>query len=620
MSVIHSDPIGYALGHGPPLSTREIPMMKRINPLMRTSRWASIGVMLACGLSLAAPPTYEVVPIADPSFLSSGTTSLTSNGWSAGWAVTAIGPAIWRRSPEGQVQVLVSGVTADTTNVQGDAGLNIFVNNSGVVAASWRIGTGRVGAVFPLTGNADAISGLGDVDVAGINDAGRIAASGDLSTVNRVGITGPLSQLTTINAFAPNGGKRGVQLTGINASGVVVGGATDAAVPLRPFRVSGTSLTALPIPSGGVAAIAEGISDDGRVVGRALASTNHPVRDWRAVVWTNNQPAVVPTITWTPPAGYYTLPVVKPYRINTQGRAVGYVRYVRPTPGDPLGTPDYSDVSQARGILIDAGRMYDLNALLSPASAAWRIVAATDIDNNGRIAASARLNGVGPERAVLLQPVPTPPPPGRPTTPPPRPEAPMLHASTDLGLSPSDGVTSSRRLRLVGVTEPRAQVRLLINGVESRHRAFANVRGEYRFDVFNLPEGEHRFAVYAINIIGPSQASEERVVVTDHTRPATPPVPTLIPADVAPSPLPGVPATRNPQPTFSGTATPGNQVQLRLGSRIMGWAIADSGGAYEVRPNIALRAGALHSLRVYEMDVAGNLSKLPASLRFIVLR
>jgi hypothetical protein len=593
--------------------------MTRLN-LRRATRSAWLAALLACGPAWAAPPAYEVLPIADASFLSSGTTSLASNGWTAGWAVTPIGPAIWRRSPQGQVQVLISGITADTTNVQGDAGLNIFVNNAGVVAASWRIGAQRVAAVFPQAGAAEPVTGLADVDIAGLNDAGRIAASGDLSSVNRVGVTGSLSQLTTIHAFAPNGGKRGVQMTGINASGVVVGGATDAAVPLRPFRVTGTTLIPLPIPTGGIAGIAEGISDDGRIVGRVLAPTNHPVRDWRAVVWTNNQPAVVSSIAWTPPAGYYTLPVVKPYRINTQGRAVGYVRYVRPTPGDPAGSPDFSDTSQARGFLIDAGRMYDLNTLLVPASASWRVVVATDIDNQGRIAASARLNGTGPEQAVLLNPVTPPPPPGRPTTPPPKPEPPLLHASTDLGLSPSDHVTASRRLRLVGTAEPRAQVRLLIDGVESRHRAFANVRGEYRFDVFNLPEGEHRFAVYAINVIGPSQASDPRVVVTDYTRPDTPATPILLPDDQAPSPLPGVPATHNPQPTFRGVATPGHQIQLRLGSRILGSVLVPPGGHYEVRPNIPLRAGALHSLRVYEMDVAGNLCRLPAVLRFVVLR
>lgn len=591
-----------------------------VEHLERATRVASLGLVLGAGAALAGPPTYEVVPIADPSFVSSGVTSLSPNGWSAGWALTAIGPAIWRRSPDGAVQVLASGVTADTTSVQGDAGLNIFVNSAGVVAASWRIGAGRVGAIFPLTGAAQPISGLGDVDVAGLNDAGLLAASGDLDSTNRVGVAGPPGQWRTITAFGPNGGSRGVQLNGINASGVVVGGATDVVTPLRPLRVSGTTLTALPIPSGGVAAIAEGISDDGRIVGRVLAPTNHPVRDWRAVVWTNGSPVVIPSITWAPPAGYYTLPVVKPYRINNQGRAVGYVRYVRPTPGDPMGSPDYSDTSQARGFLIDGGRMYDLNALLASGSTSWRIVSATDIRNDGKIAASARLNGVGPEHAVLLNPVTPPPPPGRPTTPPAPPNAPTLHASTDLGLSSSDGVTSSRRLRLVGVTEPRAQVRLIIDGVESRYRAFANTRGEYRFDVHNLAEGRHRLAVYAINVIGSSPASAETTIEVDYTRPATPTTPTLIAADQVPSPLPGVPATRNPQPTFAGLATPGHQVQLRLGSRLLGSAVAAADGSYTIRPNVALRAGRLHSLRVYEMDVAGNLSRLPASLRVYVSR
>ncbi|MBM4107352.1 MAG: hypothetical protein FJ255_00805 [Phycisphaerae bacterium] len=587
------------------------------------ARLASLGLILACGAAAAAPPRYDVVSIGEASFVASGATSLAFNGWTAGWALTAIGPAIWRRSPEGQVQVLVSGVDADLTSVQGDAGLNIFVNSSGAVAASWRIGAGRVGAIFPASGSAIAITGLVDVDVAGLNDTGHVAASGDLTAINRVGVAGPPAQLLTIPAFGPNGGSRGVQVTGINAAGVVVGGATDPAIPLRPFRAGSAGLTPLPIPSGGLAAIAEGISDDGRVVGRVLAPTNHAVRDWRAVVWTNNVPAVVASLAWTPPAGYYTLPVVKPYRINSQGRAVGTVRYVKPIAGDPSGAPDYADVSQARGFIIDAGRMYDLNGLLAPASGAWRIVSATDIANDGRIVASARQNGVGPERAVLLTPAVTPPPPGqppRPTTPPPTPAAPTLHHTTDLGLSSTDGVTSSRRLRLVGTAEARAQVRVFIDGVETRHRAFANTRGEYRFDVFNLPEGEHRFAVYAINIIGPSQASPVTSVRVDYTRPVTPVPPTIVAAELAPSPLPGLPATRAQQPTFEGRATPGHQVQLRLGSRLLATAIAAGDGAYTLRPSVPLRIGSVHSLRVYERDVAGNLSRQPALTRFVIVR
>lgn len=586
----------------------------------RSARVALSGVVLACGQAAAAPPKYDVVSIGDPSFLASGATSISANGWTAGWGVTALGPAIWRRSPDGQVQVLASGINGDVTNVQGDAGLNIFVNSSGAVAASWRVGTGRVGAVFPPSGTLAAITGLSDVDVAGLNDAGRVIASGDLGVGNRVGVAGPPAQLVTIPAFAPNAGSRGVQLTGINAAGVVVGGSTDVTIPLRPLRLTSSGLTTLPIPAGGLAGIAEGVSDDGRIVGRVLAPSPQPVADWRAVVWTNNIPAVVGSIAWTPPVGYYTIPVVKPYKINSQARAVGTVRYVRPIPFDPNGAPDYADVSQARGFLIDAGRMYDLSGLLTTGSSVWRIVAATDIANDGRIVASARFNGVGPERAVLLNPVLPPGQPPLPTTPPAAPPAPGLHHSTDLGVSPADGITSSRRLRLFGTAEPRAQVRFLIDGVETRHRAFANAGGEYRVDVLGLSEGEHRFAVYAINIVGASQASPETTLTLDFTRPNTPPAPTMVAADQIVSPLPAYPATRNQQPSFEGRATPGHQVQLRQGSRVIATASVATDGTYTLRPTVLLRAGGVHTLRVYEMDVAGNLSRLPALVRFLIVR
>lgn len=584
--------------------------------------------VLASGLAWASTPRYEVVALPEPAnATASGAVSLSENGWIAGWSDGPTGQSIWRRSPEGRLDVLLWGVSADTTNAAGDDGLNIAVNASGVVAASWFVGGQRVGMIFGGPGADQPITGVSDFDLGGLNDSGAIAGSVRTSASERRGVVGLPGVLTGVPALGPSGGTLGLQLNDLNAGQVAVGASTHPLTALRPVVFSAGRLSMLNMPGGYTAGVAEGVSGSGAIVGRVLRPVSGPVQQWSAVVWSGGTgggtPTAVPTLTWTVPQGYITTPIVKPTRINNKRDAVGHVRYVRPIPRDPAGRPDLSDTSQSRGVLISGGKMLDLNTLLSTTSASWRIVAATDIDEAGRITASARLNGTGPERAVLLNPVaPGGGGGGGPGSRPSKPPAPPLHASTDLGFSSSDGVTSSRSLLFRGAFEAGMQIRLIMNGQDVRGGVtFTNGRGEYQIRV-PAPTGRNEFRIVAVNRRGQaSDPSDATTVTTDFVLPQPPSELGLAIADLV-SGVPGVrvPATRNRTPGIVGLGEPGNRVLVRQGSRIIGEGMVGPDGRFVVRPSDSIRAGLQVSVSITQMDRAGNLSRAGQPVRFMVLR
>jgi uncharacterized membrane protein len=589
----------------------------------------ALGPVLAAGLAWANTVRYEVVALPEPAnATASGATSLSDDGWVAGWADGPAGQSIWRRAPDGRLDVLLTGVTADTTSVAGDDSLNIVVNSSGMVAASWFVGGRRVGMVFGWPGTDQPIVGFEDIDVGGLSDNGSIAGSARVSTLERRGLIGLPTALTAVPALGPSGGVLGVQFNDVNASLVAVGGSTHPLTALRPVVFADGRLTMLNMPGGYTAGVAEGVSASGAMVGRVLRPANGPVQQWAAVVWSGGAgggtPSVVPTLSWTPPEGYIRTALVKPTRINEKRQAVGHVRYVRPIPSDAAGRPDLTDTSQSRGVLISGGRMTDLNTVLATNSASWRIVAATDIDEAGRITASARRAGAGPERAVLLMPV-APGGGGQPGpgTRPAKPPSPPLHPSTDLGVSPSDGVTSSRSLLFRGVFEAGMQMRLLLNGRELRGGVtFTNGRGEYQIRIPAPAAGRTEFRVVAVNRRGlRSEPSEPTFVATDFSAPPAPSEVGLATADLVGG-VPGVrvPATRNPTPGIVGLGEPGNRVLLRMGSRTIGEATVGADRRFVVRGANPFRVGVQATVSLVQMDVAGNLSRVSAPVRFIVVR
>jgi probable HAF family extracellular repeat protein len=168
---------------------------------------------------------------------------------------------------------------------------------------------------------------------------------------------------------------------GVNDNGQVVGWAWNAQWRQRAFVWSSTTGMIDIGTLGGVSASAADINEQGVVVGVADTAAGAQ----RAYMWTPTSPATGVMVELpTPPnalSAYATA-------VNNSGAAVGNA---------------FLETCDGAGLLWKNGQVYDVNTLVMPGSG-WVIDGASDIADDGRIAASGRLNG-GPYHAVLLVPV-----------------------------------------------------------------------------------------------------------------------------------------------------------------------------------------------------------------------
>jgi len=315
----------------------------------------------------------------------------------------------------------------DLGTLGGTSSFAYGINSTDEVVGSADIGGGVQEAFLYTTSGGMVSLGLltgGTTSVAsGINNAGQITGTSDVTggqdhafyyngtmhdlsvlsggtfsqgqAINNSGLAVGFSQMTgglLQSVSSSNGGaltNLNITLTGgnqseamgVNASGQVVGEATNSSGQFVAFSKSGATTTNIGT-LGGVSSEALGVNSSGEVVGFADTATSS-----HAFSWTSGAPVdlgVLGTGKFSQANG-----------VNDSGEIVG-----------TSATIASGKISHA--FLDIGGVMIDLNTLLDPAAQAegWTVTSATGINNNGDIVGYAT-NGLT-THAVLLEVVPEP--------------------------------------------------------------------------------------------------------------------------------------------------------------------------------------------------------------------
>jgi Bacterial Ig-like domain len=190
-------------------------------------------------------------------------------------------------------------------------------------------------------------------------------------------------------------------------------------------------------------------------------------------------------------------------------------------------------------------------------------------------------------------------------TAPPAPTALDLATADDTGVSNSDNITrQTTALTITGTAEAGGTVELF-DGTTSLGTVAVSAAGTFTRDVA-LAEGVHSIKAKTTDAAGNAGADSEVLTITvDTTAPAAP---TRL--DLATEDDNGTSSTDNITSltsglTFSGLATPGNQVDLFDGTVKIGTATAGSDGVFTL--DVALAAGN-HVITARDIDLAGNTS------------
>ncbi|SDH13643.1 MULTISPECIES: Ig-like domain-containing protein [unclassified Duganella] len=198
-------------------------------------------------------------------------------------------------------------------------------------------------------------------------------------------------------------------------------------------------------------------------------------------------------------------------------------------------------------------------------------------------------------------------------TPPPAPAAPLLDAASDSGLSSSDGITRITTPHLTGTAEAGASV-LVFDGALQIGSATTDDSGNWSFTpTAALGEGAHSLTVKAADAAGNvSLASAALLLTIDTKAPNAPSAPDLADgSDLGSSKTDNI--TSVTRPLVTGTAEVGATVALYDGNVLLGSAVADGSGAWQITPAQDLANGA-HVLTAKATDAAGNVSPASPSL------
>ena len=200
-------------------------------------------------------------------------------------------------------------------------------------------------------------------------------------------------------------------------------------------------------------------------------------------------------------------------------------------------------------------------------------------------------------------------------TPPPAPPAPVLEASSDTGLSATDGITraTSPVFDVSGVAAATDVVSLLRDGAVVAQRTGPGAVT----DPGPVPDGTHAYAVTQADGFGDiSPASPATTVTVDTRTPATPSAPALDPLDD--SGTLGDDVTNVNTPRLVGKADPDVLVQiLDASGNVLASSSTAADGSYTVALTGPLADGSA-SLRAREEDVAGNLSPASPALALVI--
>jgi hypothetical protein len=188
------------------------------------------------------------------------------------------------------------------------------------------------------------------------------------------------------------------------------------------------------------------------------------------------------------------------------------------------------------------------------------------------------------------------------------PSAPTLAASSDTGVSSTDGITKVTAPTVTGSAEAGSTV-TVYDGSTAIGSGTATA-GTYTFATATLAAGTHLLSAKATDLAAnTSVASTASTVVVDTTAPAAPPVPALSTAsDSGRSSTDKI--TNVKTPTFTGTAEAASTVTLYDGMQVVGSGTV-TGGSWSMATS-SLGDGS-HSVTAQATDVAGNTSTASAA-------
>jgi hypothetical protein len=194
--------------------------------------------------------------------------------------------------------------------------------------------------------------------------------------------------------------------------------------------------------------------------------------------------------------------------------------------------------------------------------------------------------------------------------------APLLDTLSDSGRSQTDGITNITTPNVGGVTEAGASV-ALYDGSTLVGNATADNDGNWSITSKALTAGAHKLTVKVTDIAGNISTASPILALTVDTK--GPDAPTTL--DLLTIYDSGTSNTDNKTaittPVISGKAEANAIVTLYDGDTLLGTALADKSGAWQITSSVSLNTGA-HSLTAKATDVAGNVSSASAKLNLTI--
>jgi GTP:adenosylcobinamide-phosphate guanylyltransferase len=186
------------------------------------------------------------------------------------------------------------------------------------------------------------------------------------------------------------------------------------------------------------------------------------------------------------------------------------------------------------------------------------------------------------------------------------PATPVLDATSDSGRSNTDGITNDTTPTVIGTAEAGATM-ALFDGATQVGSAVANAEGAWSITASTLAAGAHSLTVKATDVAGNVSAASPALTITiDTSAPAAPTAVDLLTAfDAGASNSDNI--SNVVLPTIAGKAEANASVSLFDGTTLIGTALADASGNWQIAVTQPLADG-VHSLTAQATDVAGNLS------------
>ncbi|MHA4869793.1 Ig-like domain-containing protein [Duganella sp. PWIR1] len=194
----------------------------------------------------------------------------------------------------------------------------------------------------------------------------------------------------------------------------------------------------------------------------------------------------------------------------------------------------------------------------------------------------------------------------------PAPAAPVLQAAVDSGASDGDHVTNIAQLSFSGKALGAWELSVYDAGVYLG-TVYPDEHSDWSFTTSKLSHGVHTLTVVAQDQAGNrSPVSAPLTVTVDlNAAPAPTGLDLLAAADNGASATDNI--TSNTHPVVGGKAEAGATVELYDGGALLGTAVADSKGAWQITAGAALADG-VHALTARATDLAGNVSAASAAL------